>query len=770
MVVGTRSSSLVQPEHYLKHLQSIICRVVQSQSLKSKNNMGNMISVPPSKKGLLDSSSMSVPLKKTNNAPGFSEYFKRIREQESFAALGSDGSSVNMESDRMSMSTSGQASKPSLEDWLQHHNFLIRVNDKTDLREQTHTCFDGMKLHIPDGRIGDFLHLIAFHQACGGGKWKICDIINPKCVRLYGDCDLKISKPGELSDAFILRRTAVYQNVVKRFFPEGMHQVIVAYAPGYKLIKDEKYPQGYYKHGIHWVWPDVVHTIIHIRQIAQTARDAFEAEFSNDIESNELCLNPMGDQMDKGVYKTTGGGLRMLYQSKMDDCPCTKTKRGRRATLECTICGTKGKIEEGRVYFPKFVVDEQGQVNDVLTMKVKQDIEWSLEKTTIRIPRIWTLRYDFVEPLHIRPLDDVFMGDLERCEVRQDVPIPQPLNIEACQRNYFSLASSGQPYLVMTQGSTCLSQLVIKTNELNEHKRIKELEKRGIPSALAHSDLCSNDAAIEDMRDTFRNHQSTGILMSLTAETKAQLESYIRDLQPEWKEVHLSKTIKFISSKTQKTNLQIHPRPDLAAKYCLNKMDYHSHARISWYVNADGFVFQKCYSSKETIRPGGNDTCRKFFQRLGQLPQDLAIALFGQPLLASQSYVSSSTASLLSQVKQLMHSDEQTKLLDILKRHQDRFKVFNQNLEKTNLKKFNSLMDDEQQGIVKARLKEWRQAQGHQQEGDKRKRNETLTSSSTSSQGRIIESTNNKSTSKRTKKHTRKRIEEQEEEQLHGED
>ena len=129
------------------------------------------------------------------------------------------------------------------------------------------------------------------------------------------------------------------------------------------------------KTGVHLIWPKLWVD----QKTALWIRSKIVSYLEQECGSRPNW-NPWGDVVDECVY--TANGLRMVGCHK---CHLCKKCKGRSPEKEeCAICNGDGKIIEGRVYQPAFVINTDGSNDDGLLNTLKKDIKITLETTSIR--------------------------------------------------------------------------------------------------------------------------------------------------------------------------------------------------------------------------------------------------------------------------------------------------------------------------------------------------------------------------------------------------
>jgi hypothetical protein len=306
----------------------------------------------------------------------------------------------------------GSEYNPFWSHFLHTYRFNLGSKENGETRLCTHTGMDGKRICVPDTELDLFLQAIDY-SIRQIRLSKICEILNPAKFRFFGDCDLKTARP--VSREFIMKYSRTYQRVMRMFFPEGNHQLIVCSTES-ELISSTN-SAAYYKSGIHWIWPAVIVNLPMALVIATHAKREFELEYP--AKDFVYPCNLPSEQIDLLPYRARGGGLRLVHNAKMQKCDQCKNREQK--LYDCVLCKGAGMIEVGRVYKPFAVLNDDGSEDLDELQRLQSSSLYALRKSCIRLPvnfqnrtvvqkhgdgtadinaksRDWELRDDFFEP------------------------------------------------------------------------------------------------------------------------------------------------------------------------------------------------------------------------------------------------------------------------------------------------------------------------------------------------------------------------------------
>ncbi len=527
-----------------------------------------------------------------------------------------------------------------LASWLEHHRCWVSRGDQ---REITHTSYEGGSYHIPDNLLWDFMKMLAAEYQRGAGKSKINELLNPARMRFYLDIDLRLKKNEFLPKAFLKRLIGdcVQKKVMSQFFPFGNHEVVVNYACADKHVDSpdyasySNYPGHYYRHGIHLNWPTLYVTLVQAKLLAAQIRYQLELDFFSDPEHGDLCWDKITDQVDLAPLHEKGG-LRMLFQSKMETCTyCTKTSA---KNVVCRMCANHGKIEVGRVYTPFMVLKDDGLDNEEELAELQVNPAYALTQTCVRLPLVAPLRQDFHVPDDTKPIEmeheEFSHSATDLMEEQMSIATKDPLNYEDTKR-FFLLAKS-LSYDLGREKTRCAisSKFVALMNKRDkssmDKKRKREQDKNAkVLGPLAKSQtLTESPELLQVWKEVAKKGEGLR-QVDCNVDTRVALEHFIRALYPKWSGLQIAKVLSNCNegSKWISVFLQRSRGIQRSEHYCMNKEGFHTSAIIWFYINQHGVVYQKCLCRKQTARHHG--MCDRYRQRVGNLPLDLYTSLLG---------------------------------------------------------------------------------------------------------------------------------------------
>lgn len=510
--------------------------------------------------------------------------------------------------------------KDGLIDYVHKCCLVIPVGQKRIL---THTSMDGYTLSITtEIHMKLFLYLMARDLIPRGpGKTiihhHICEVVDPKGFRFYADCDLKLNfAPGH---DFVLKYTRTYQRVMREFFDSDFEVVVAFVQPDQRTESDGV---RFWKSGIHWIWKNVVVNIMQAKMIAHKALAVFQEAYP-DANYPPPC-NTVSDQIDLKVYKASGGGLRMLYNYKIEKCDqCTKGK-----SAGCIKCGSKGKLESGRLYEPLFVVRENGEINQEETANVcsNSNRAYALEQTYLRVTK--PIRIDFIRPCQ---LPTILYHEKDLQELGIQIPISDNITDEKrCPLSDIQLMQVGIPPIggSMTDKKPRISQVneesepkifvVVKPNstttEKNEGPETALQKKYGQFWSLAASSTQNRN-----ILDNFKAHELQPV--EFNPDLHPPLEKFIRKWHPEWENINLT-VILTNASANKKGKFLIVFFAGPGHRFCPNKNAEHATANPYFKINPYGYILTHCNSRKSERRAGGK-ICKEYCSEPKKLPEEM---------------------------------------------------------------------------------------------------------------------------------------------------
>lgn len=236
-------------------------------------------------------------------------------------------------------------------------------------------------------------------------------------MRLFVDLDFK--SPFRITSERAEQIAQVLVWAVGRFFPRRSLEDRGAIVCGaqYKLVHDGEL----IKTGIHVVWPRLFVTLDQALRIRQSVIDALEVVFG----PREPPRNSWEDVVDESVYGDSG--LRLLGSRKGVPCPACKTRlaaepaAARRRHLQtnpsggysdCTLCGGRGRADEGRPYMPMMILHGDG-TRDLAREASYTDAEDGL------LRMVQDTAFRSYEPLE-------GLAERQGYEPPENAPLPQP--------------------------------------------------------------------------------------------------------------------------------------------------------------------------------------------------------------------------------------------------------------------------------------------------------------------------------------------------------
>lgn len=221
--------------------------------------------------------------------------------------------------------------------------WLIENHLFTPDKNYTHLLLDGGKLNIPQSKIKEFYHMYCKDYIEGYRNY-ICECKTP-IFKFHVDLDF--FQEMDLSDENIIEYVKKIQEIISDFFytkSKNKSRVYICLTqPSFK----EKSGKMLIKTGIHLIWPEIYtdkDTALILRKIIIYNFQIIYGERTN--------YNIWEDVVDESVYRQNG--LRMIGSAKINKC---KECRGKNNTfINCQVCFGKGRVDEGRIYLPKFLI------------------------------------------------------------------------------------------------------------------------------------------------------------------------------------------------------------------------------------------------------------------------------------------------------------------------------------------------------------------------------------------------------------------------------
>jgi hypothetical protein len=254
-----------------------------------------------------------------------------------------------------------------LRQWIISNKYWLKADVQNRSERSTHFLLDGGCIEIPDNQYGIFLSKLA-NDIQNNWKWFLCEKRTP-VFKFMSDLDIFEENDLNLDDIV---------QIVKKI------QICISENCGnYSVIGCTTEPKEVTveggktvtKTGVHLIWPKLWvdrRTALWIRSKIIT--------FLEDNFGLRPTWNPWEDVVDECVYNSNG--LRMVGCNKCH--PCKKCRGRSPEKNECEVCHGEGKIDEGRVYVPSFVLNSDCSSDDEYLSFLKKDIRVTLESTSIR--------------------------------------------------------------------------------------------------------------------------------------------------------------------------------------------------------------------------------------------------------------------------------------------------------------------------------------------------------------------------------------------------
>lgn len=279
----------------------------------------------------------------------------------------------------------GKPKNTALVRWLYDEGLSILKSDH-DTRQHTHLRMDGGKFAIPPLRIAEFARYYAVSALILKERNYVSEC-RTNVFKLYIDLDLYADGPVDY-ETTIRRYISAIQEVIPQFLvqntadelplsPEMLHVLVLTAKP----TECQKGGVSKTKTGVHLVWPQ-----IHVNQsIALQLRHGLICFMLKTFEERMGTLeNAWCDVIDESVY--TSSGLRMIGSRKAQTCKvCDGHGFIRYPENECTECLGWGKIDLGRVYHLREVMNHKGELLlDDYVQKLRDDKPFRVLETSVR--------------------------------------------------------------------------------------------------------------------------------------------------------------------------------------------------------------------------------------------------------------------------------------------------------------------------------------------------------------------------------------------------
>ena len=271
--------------------------------------------------------------------------------------------------------------------WFRENNLM--TYDKSNY---THLLLDGGKVYIPQELMEKFYIKYAADVFVNQKNY-VCEQ-RTEIFKLHMDLDfLDI---GKLKNEEIINIVSKIQLVIEEFFSSiyssNERMVMICTTDSKKqsrtnIVNNIEVKEEYIKTGIHLIWP-----YINIDEENALIFRLAVIQYLVTEMGNRPTYNIWEDVVDETIYTTNG--LRMLGSSKMK--PCDKCKGKRLQKAECTFCGKTGKLHEGRVYKPEFIILGDCTIDKQELQKLIDDPIYMVKQSSIRTTET-VLKYNLKE-------------------------------------------------------------------------------------------------------------------------------------------------------------------------------------------------------------------------------------------------------------------------------------------------------------------------------------------------------------------------------------
>jgi hypothetical protein len=218
------------------------------------------------------------------------------------------------------------------------NKYFIKTNESKERKSKaTHFLLDGGIWEIPKGNYLEFLKILSLDLQ-NNERHYITELRTP-LFRFICDLDFYDTSEIDNIEEYILP----IQEIIKLYFGESA--VIICSTDTKKVTINET---TYVKTGFHLIWPKIWINVNNSKALRLLFIEKLTTLFGERPE-----FNSWSDVVDLAVYEDNG--LRMVGCRKMGFCKKCKNKRDLRET--CEMCEGSGKVDEGRVYKPKLVLD-----------------------------------------------------------------------------------------------------------------------------------------------------------------------------------------------------------------------------------------------------------------------------------------------------------------------------------------------------------------------------------------------------------------------------
>ena len=216
----------------------------------------------------------------------------------------------------------------SVKKWVFENKYFIKSGTKNKVKP-THYLLDGGIWNIPMSEYNTFLQKLATGLT-NGEKYYISE--NKSDIFKF-ICDLDFYDSEVVNLEYLNEVVLIIDSIVSEYF--NLQKIIICGTESKECkINDTEY----IKSGFHLVWPKLWINVDNAKKLRELIVAALIKKFG---ERN--INNKWEDVVDAAIYDQNG--LRMIGCRKISKCKkCLST--------ECTKCDGSGKIDEGRVYKP----------------------------------------------------------------------------------------------------------------------------------------------------------------------------------------------------------------------------------------------------------------------------------------------------------------------------------------------------------------------------------------------------------------------------------
>lgn len=377
-------------------------------------------------------------------------------------------------------------------------------------------------------------------------------------IRMIMDLDLNSTVRMTTHMVFILTKSI--QRVMAKFFPHQNLECIVSGA-GYKTSKPKDAEVEYIKTGAHITW---THLFVSLEQI-EMIRAMVIYELQEEYGPREPPMyNTWVDVVDSSVYGSSG--IRMIGACKTSECPeCHNARTDR---IVCAHCNFSGLMNDGRPYFPMFVLDTHGNRDTDRETHLTSSLEGVV---------------DLVK-------DTVYRTDLPLSDASKNgfvIPPEYASQLECFNPEHFHPPSD----MVLRRMSTAhvLHKRAKRGRDDADHIRIQPRDRMAIVDDIPYQNL----------------------------------QTFIQSLTPKWAKLQIQN---IVSCADRSAILARTHGP--GCRHCINVMREHSSNHIYFYVTTNGLI-QRCFCTKDNAGESLYSVkCSDFRGPLVQLPNDVMDELF----------------------------------------------------------------------------------------------------------------------------------------------